>query len=190
MFDFFMDTTILNETKSRINKMLKKDKKIEEILGRLETGERRDFFRRLKDADFFHDVFNNIREGIIIFDRSLRMQFANFAAKEIFGIPEEFNGQKISSYLKNLDWKSFIASAKDGSANISRREIEIDYPKRSVLLFYIIPQKQDNDSFVGIFHDVTEMSDKRREDNEKQKNDMVSLLAAGVAHEVGNPSIP
>jgi signal transduction histidine kinase len=58
---------------------------------------------------------------------------------------------------------------------------------RKILLFHIIPQGRDKASFVGIFHDVTEMYDRRREENEKQKNDMVSLLAAGVAHEIGNP---
>ncbi len=164
-----------------------KDKKIEEILGRLDASERRDFFRRLRDADFLHGVFDNIREGIVIFDRFLQMRFANFAARRIFSIPDDFDGQKISSYLKNFDWKEFLSSCEKRSMGISRREIEIDYPDRKLLLFYVIPQEDERDAFVGIFHDITEISEKTREENERQRNGMVSLLAAGVAHEIGNP---
>ncbi len=164
-----------------------KEKKIEEILGRLDASERRDFFRRLRDADFLHSVFDNIREGIVIFDRFLQMRFANFAARRIFSMPDDFDGQKISSYLKNFDWKEFLSNCEKRSTGISRREIEIDYPERKLLLFYVVPQEDERDAFVGIFHDITKITEKTREENERQRNGMVSLLAAGVAHEIGNP---
>lgn len=166
---------------------IRKDKKIEDILGKLDAVDRRDIFRRIRDAVFLQNIFDNIREGIVIFDRFLEIRFANFAARDIFGIPDSFEGQKISSYLKNFDWKGFLARKDELSFNISRNEIEIDYPQSRLLLFYILPHREDKDSFVAIFHDVTEISEKTREMHEQQKDNMISLLAAGVAHEIGNP---
>jgi signal transduction histidine kinase len=166
---------------------MRKEKHIEEIVSKFSAEERRDVFRHLRNADFFHDVFNNIREGIIIFDRALRIEFANFAGREMLGLSEDFKSQKISLYLKGMDWKAFLLRSQKVAENVSRREIEISYPRRKILLFYIVPHDADKGTFVAIFHDVTELSDKRTEKIEEEKNNMVSLLAAGVAHEIGNP---
>jgi len=163
------------------------EKKIDEILGKLDSSERRELFRRIRDAVFLHSIFDNIREGIIIFDRFLQIKFANFAAREIFAMPDKLYGHKISSYLKNFDWKDFLDKKDNLSFGVSRREIEIDYPHNKVLLFYIIPHSEDRESFVAIFHDISELSEKTKEEHEKQRDSMISLLAAGVAHEIGNP---
>jgi signal transduction histidine kinase len=166
---------------------MKTVKKIDEILERLEAGERKNIFKYLRDAGLFRNVFNNIREGIVLFDRRLNIQFANFAAREMFGFPEDFLEQKISLYLKGIQWEVYINATDGIAANVSRREIEILYPQRKILLYYIVPYDAERGVYIVIFHDVTGIYDTKQIQIENEKNDMISLLAAEVAHEIGNP---
>ena len=73
------------------------------------------------------------------------------------------------------------------------REIEVTYPEHRVIEFYVVPlqvvqgAEEDAEGALIFLRDVT--SDRKREEStvESKRLEAITLLAAGVAHEIGNP---
>jgi signal transduction histidine kinase len=73
--------------------------------------------------------------------------------------------------------------------------LEVFYPQRRFLNFYVTPLMSDEKepsrrSLVGraiILRDITEAQREREQTIESERFSAVTLLAAGVAHEIGNP---
>ncbi len=162
----------------------------DKIIGKIEPAYKNNiqaYINRVdRERSLFETVFNTINEGVIVIDTKLNIKYVNRSAHGLLGLPDNFEEQKISRFIKELEWQSIID--KDGKWNkTSRREIEVLYPVRRILLFYLLPLETDTQSAVVILHDVTESRENTQEIIESEKMNMISLLAAGVAHEIGNP---
>lgn len=149
--------------------------------------------RLINDKGFLESVFNTIREGIIVIDSSLKIQFVNSAAKPLLGISQEDTGQDIGKFFKHFPWKQLLNTQVKLPA-ASRREVEVFYPEHRFLSFYLMPiadfPGRDMDDIplaTLIFQDVTESIQAAEVNVENQKVKAITQLAAGVAHELGNP---
>ncbi len=169
--------------------------RLQDKLEKLDAATLRKYLRSaLADKGFFEEIVDTLREGIIVLDNALRIRIANPSAMHLFGIPEDAIGQPIGRYFRQIDWTQLLQVPAGQWGRFSRQEIEIFYPERRFLSFYLIPAPEppelaNEEQLLAtlIFHDVTE----RREDNEKtvetQRVTAITQLAAGVAHELGNP---
>jgi signal transduction histidine kinase len=75
-------------------------------------------------------------------------------------------------------------------SQLVRREIEITYPQHRFMEFYVVPLAavdEKEEGAVVIFRDVTSERESTAESIESERLHALSLLAAGVAHEIGNP---
>ena len=141
-----------------------------------------------REHGFMESVFNSIREGIIIIDDTYHLVYHNAVAKEMFGIPDDYSRIRIPTLIRELDWNHFFGP--DGiSARTTYHEIEILYPRRRVLNFYAVPRKAEEDhSFATlIFNDITTTYDRLSSEAENERAQLITTLAAEVAHEIGNP---
>ena len=92
-----------------------------------------------REHGMLENLFNAIREGIVVISENGRILYHNAVAKEIFGIPDDFSRVSINSFVKGVDWENIFASA-DSSDHTVRTEVEIFYPVRRVLSFYRRPK--------------------------------------------------
>jgi signal transduction histidine kinase len=171
-------------------------------LGKIGPEEVQNYFLRLaQEKGFLETVFNSIQEGIIVTDASGRITYLNDAACQLFGLEANDSiGKRLDERVRGLDWKSLSQSEVAVS-----RDMEIFYPANRFINFYIVPliierepgaDKKDEDKIgisghqVGhaiILRDITESRRTEQQTIESERFNALTLLAAGVAHEIGNP---
>lgn len=157
-------------------------------LDRVEPGEIQQIVTRLiREKGFLEKVFEALREGVIILDPNGLIGFVNQAASRFFGIdPDHAVGQTLASQVRGLDWDSL----GDPGRAVSR-DIEVLYPEHLFLNCYLAPiEGQDPEQPLGsviLVRDITRSRAEARETLESERLNALTLLAAGVAHEIGNP---
>jgi two-component system, sporulation sensor kinase E len=142
--------------------------------------------RMAREIGFLETIFNSLQEAIVVLDSEGRIDYTNRAAQRILPLPDDIPpGTLISKYLRDVDWPLLLASGQT-----SRRLLEIHYPESRSLEFYLLPMQEregSDNAFVALFRDVTKQHTDTREAIESERLQALTLLAAGVAHELGNP---
>jgi two-component system, sporulation sensor kinase E len=163
---------------------------LDKLLTRLDRVGQADlqaYLQRLsKEKGFFETIFNTLQEGIVVVDARGRIQYLNHAITTLLGIdPAKAMGSSMAQHLKELDWPELLAEGR-----VINRELEVFYPQPRYLNFYLVPLEGNQAELLGyaiIFHDQTARREQAREVLESERLNAVTLLAAGVAHELGNP---
>jgi signal transduction histidine kinase len=165
-------------------------------LGKIDPEEVQNYFLRLaQEKGFLETVFNSIQEGIIVTDSRGRITYLNGAACQLFGIEaDESIGKRLDQRVRGLDWN---ALSRESAVS---RDIEIFYPANRFINFYSVPlliEKQASDDKIDIsaepvghaiiLRDITETRRTEQQTIESERFNALTLLAAGVAHEIGNP---
>jgi PAS domain S-box-containing protein len=152
---------------------------------RLETGEVQHFLAELlQQKGLLEKVFQALQEGVILLDNEGRVTYVNRAACHLFGFDADaVQGKPLGDGMRGLDWKEL---RKPGT--VLSRDLEITYPENRYLNFYItaIDDSQEH-GFVMLIRDVTQSRKMTQEKIESERISAFTLLAAGVAHELGNP---
>jgi two-component system, sporulation sensor kinase E len=186
--------------------------KLIERLGRIGPEEVQNYFLRLaQEKGFLETVFNAIQEGIIVTDSTGRITYLNDAACELFGLEaSDAIGKRLDERVRGLDWESLTQSGGPLS-----RDMEVFYPDNRFINFYIVPlmiEHRETGAVAGvadsgrrghapgakggvteqvghamILRDITESRRSAQQTIESERFNALTLLAAGVAHEIGNP---
>ena len=161
-------------------------------LGRLDAEGLHNVVHRLaSERSFLETLFNTIEDGVLVADLRGRILYYNRAVTQLIGVPEaEPDNQMITDYLPELDWPQLCRPVKGGGERIVRRELEVTYPRPRFLRLYAAPLEHEAGGGPGvalILHDATEAREKTFAAIESERVQALTLLAASVAHELGNP---
>jgi two-component system, sporulation sensor kinase E len=159
-------------------------------IGRLDTEGLQTVVQRLaRERNFLETLFNTIEDGVLVVDENGRVLYFNQAVTRLIGMHSEGEGRHLTDFLPQLDWEK-ISKADSGGDRVQWHEFEVHYPRARFLRLYAAPLdgKAIGSSGVAlILHDATEARQKTFEAIESERVQALTLLAASVAHEIGNP---
>jgi two-component system, sporulation sensor kinase E len=183
----------------------KKNTSLDRVLGRLDALDSvnlANLVQRLaRERRLFEEIFNALQEGVLVIGGDSMIEYANASAHQLLGLSaSELAGQTLWRLVPGLR-ASFGASLDDEPAAggprreaalpVMIREFELTYPEARTLRLYLVPfgdgERGAVRRFAVILTDIT--SDKRTTERriEDERISSILLLAAGVAHELGNP---
>lgn len=177
----------------------KKHSSLDRVLGRLDTLDSvnlANLVQRLaRERGLFEEIFNTLQEGVLVVREDGAIEYANTAAHRLIGLGgDELAGQTLWRLVPGL--RTSLGGALDdetgmGAAPVVAREFELTYPEPRILRLYMVPFGPAGGAvgrrFAVILSDVTKDKQSTEARIESERNASIILLAAGVAHELGNP---
>lgn len=149
------------------------------------------FLRLAGEKGLLETILQAIHEGLVVLDGEGMVTYANRAAEKMLGFSlDSASGQPIQRYLRDIDWDLVLELDEDEWSRVVSREIEIGYPEHRFVAFYLVPLSAANAEASGavlILRDVTREREHEESFVESERQHAITLLAAGVAHEIGNP---
>ena len=171
---------------------------LDRVLGRLDQLDAvnlTNLVQRLaRERGLFEDIFNVLQEGILVVDVEGVIAYANEAADQLIGLGggKDLAGQTLWRLVPGLRPSLGALLDDDVALPIVAREFELTYPEPRTVRLYMVPFRSDPKSgaerrFVVILTDVTRDKATTEERIESERTSSILLLAASVAHELGNP---
>lgn len=160
-------------------------------INRLDTAGLQTVVQRLaRERSFLETLFNAIEDGVLVLDENGKILYFNSAVTRLLGLQPSAESQPIENLLPELDWRRLAQADSAGGNRVVRHEIEVQYPRPRFLRLYAAPLDGDAIGSTGlalILHDDTENRQKTVAAIESERVQALTLLAASVAHEIGNP---
>jgi two-component system, sporulation sensor kinase E len=177
----------------------KKYSSLDRVLGRLDTLDSvnlANLVQRLaRERGLFEEIFNTLQEGVLVIGADGAIEYSNAAAHHLIGIgAADLTGQTLWRLVPGL--RTSLDTALDdesaaAAAPIVTREFALTYPEPRIVRLYMVPFRGEGPSsvqrFAVILSDVTKDRHSTEQRIEDERTSSILLLAAGVAHELGNP---
>ena len=142
--------------------------------------------RLAEEKGFLETLFNTLQEGVTVLDGEGRLIYWNRAAQRLLNLPDaiEPGTWPLSRSLRGADWKSLLQEKKSSSGSL-----EVSYPEHRILPYALVPLEEEGDGprHVAVFHDATRERVEAKSAVETGRAEALTMLAAEVAHEIGNP---
>jgi two-component system, sporulation sensor kinase E len=178
---------------------VKKHSSLDRVLGRLDSLDSvnlSNLVQRLaRERGLFEQIFNTLQEGVLVIDSGGEIEYANAAAHRIIGLgSDELAGQMLWRLVPGL--RASLENTLEDAAGkavlpVVAREFELTYPEAKSVRLYMVPFRGEGRGaerrYAVILTDITKEKQSTEQRIEDERTSSIRLLAAGVAHELGNP---
>lgn len=173
---------------------VRKPSSLDKVLGKLDQLDEASLHnlvqRLARERARLDTVFNTLQEGVLVIDADGVIDYANDAAARLIGLRE--GGAEATLWRLVPGLRASLDGAETGAAGgpVVTREFELAYPSPRVVRLYMVPFAEGEGGerrFAIILSDITSEKQSTAELIENEKISSILLLAAGVAHELGNP---
>ncbi|MBI5774942.1 MAG: PAS domain S-box protein [Verrucomicrobia bacterium] len=147
--------------------------------------------RLARERAFLETIFNTIEDGVLVVDEHGKILYFNQAVTKLLGLqPGQAEGQPVTRHLPELDWEKISRHDQAGGERVARHEFEVHYPRPRFLRVYAASLDGEATGSTGVALILRDATEARRETHaaiESERVQALTLLAASVAHEIGNP---
>src|SRR6266481_6423842 len=143
-----------------------------------------------RERSFLETLFNTIEDGVLVVDETGRILYFNQADTRLLGLQGNVEGQPVTDFIPELGWEKIARFDIEGGQGVVRHVFEVHWPRPRFLRLYAAPldgQAIGSSGMALILHDATEARQRTFEAIESERIQALTLLAASVAHEIGNP---
>lgn len=150
--------------------------------------------RLAKERHFLETVIDVVQDGVLVIDAEGTILFANQQGCRLIGLKDKEIGRlTLWKVVPDLA-RTLELNPEDAQAELSviSREVRLTYPENRYVRLHVVPiegtpRSRRGRNYAVILTDVTEDKLSTEELIENEKISSIVMLAAGVAHELGNP---
>lgn len=170
-----------------IEKFLKK-------IDKIDRGSLQAYVQDLKgEQEFLQTIVDSLSAGVLMIGSDGRIKFMNRGAKSLLGISHSVSPRS-KSFLQDViadkDLREFLSGHLHSPDHVIQHEIEVFVPQHAHLSVSISPvfdAGHVRQGCVVLLVNATFFREHERKVKGLQKLDSLMRLAAGIAHEIGNP---
>jgi len=153
--------------------------------------------RLSQERIFLEAISQTIQEGVLVIDNEGRLLYANRAAEMMTGLDfGRTKGRSVLRLLRDWDWEHLLDVPSEDEheqrewMRMVTREIEVHYPIHRFIHFYAMPFNSSEADVKSVLIILRDVSNERKQEAsviESERINAIKNLAAGLAHEIGNP---
>jgi len=133
-------------------------------------------------------ILDQVNEGIVLLDREGIVKFSNRRAFLWLGFPRFFkNRSALLDLAADPLLKEFILERLKKPGQSAAEDFRVLTPREMSLRLHWIPLDEDKTEILLRIENVTEEKNRNEEEARIQNIEGMTRLAAGLAHEIGNP---
>ncbi len=141
------------------------------------------FMRLVSEKGLLQDIFDTLRDGVILFDANGQARFANRAAADIYARPLR---ELLNTPFETLTGGTCRWEDLRNSGIAITRDLQVNYPAPRHYHLHMSPIAGGCE-YLLIIRDDTEQHTQGEENAEAEQMNLLSYMASAVAHEIGNP---
>lgn len=165
---------------------------LERIANRMDRIDRKSLeqyvLEMIRELKFVTSLLDQTQEGLMVIAASQEILFVNRRMKQLLNLPDELGRKNVSLVIPDPELSSLVLTAIEQKKEIFNQELEVLLPRPMVLKVNVLHEMKEGQAIFIL--SVTNLTDSEANIRERYQiaNWKAMLgLAAGIAHEIGNP---
>jgi len=166
---------------------------LERMIDRMDRIDRKHLERYVldlaQDKKMLTSLLDEVQDGVLVFTRGKKIVFLNRRMKQLFNLPDGLESSgSVPELFEDTPLAGLVADAVARQDELFHKELQVLLPRPMVLSITLQFEKlQRSEVAVLLVRDLSQNELRTREHFQIENLESMAGLAAGIAHEIGNP---